>query len=458
MAAVRRPGAAPVLLTLACALPGCRKASDEASLRKREVLEFSAQLDGTRVTLYRVAKTAVRSLPPRDELQRLVAGRSELTREQWAELLAQGPLAVHKNRVGLFVVGAQLREAAYAGALVGAAVLAAKGGGRLAGDPFDVPAFALPRTGSPFASPVAFYSECRDMLADDEDRYPTLCVSMLPGPLHRAARERREIFAKAPFERLASPAFEHLALGCAWVSFQPALALYELQRARGEELQPLEAGVLRAARTALFVQNGWSYRALDELQALEQELPRIAQGAAELDRTVNAAEAQALLLGFVHLTRYQIYLRLERKADAERELALAGEQLKGQERLKAGGLLIAAKVLLDQGKYKQAAEQVRQAADALPGDARAQAELRELAARIERELPDSDAPADLIAFAARLLFRQVYELVVSADVRSWSEGFRDKSKEQLESWERSFPTTGELKEKGRELWRRLGGG
>lgn len=448
-----------MLLALACAPPACRKADDEASLRKREAAELDAQLDGAKVTLYRVAKTAVRSLPPRDELRRLLAGKDELTREQWAELLAQdAALAAHKNRVGLFVVGAQLREAAYAGALVGAAVLAARGGGRLAGDPFDVPAFALPRTGSPFASPVSFYRECRDMLADDEDRYPTLCVSMLPGPLHRAARERREIFAKAPFDRLASPAFEHLALGGAWMSLQPALALYELRRARSEELQPLEGGVLRAARTALFIQNGWSYTALDELQALEQELPRVAQGAAALDGSVTAPEAQALLAGFVHLTRYQIYLKLERQADAERELALAGEELKDQQRLKAGGLLIAAKVLLDQGKYKQAAEQVRQAAEALPGDARAQAELRELAARIERELPDSNAPADLVAFAARLLFRQLYELAVGPDVRSFTEGFRDRSREQLESWERAFPTRGELKEKGRELWRRLGGG
>src|SRR6185295_16392328 len=85
----------------------CRQATDEPSVRKRETAELAAQLGSTRVTLYRVSKTAVRSLPPRDDVQRMIAGQKELTREQWAERIARDPaLEAHKNRVGLFIVGA----------------------------------------------------------------------------------------------------------------------------------------------------------------------------------------------------------------------------------------------------------------------------------------------------------------------------------------------------------------
>lgn len=451
--------AAVLILALCLAASGCRKATDEASVRQREAGELRARLGVTKVTLYRAVKTAVRSLPPRDAVYRLVAGKAELTRDEWSALMEKEPaLSVYRQRVGLFVVGAHLREAAYAGALIGAAILAAKGGGRLVGDPSDLPVLQLPRTTNPFGSPVGFYRECKDVLADDEDRYPTLCASMLPGPLFEAARDRRDVFARPPFDRIALPAFEHLVLGCAWLGVQPDLALYELHRARLEDLRPIEAGIVRAARAVVFLKQKWHYHALDELAALEKELPEIGRSAAELDKSLDPKEAEAVLAGVVHLMRYEIYLALKRNDEAAKELEQAQVRLAGQERLKSGAHLIAAKVLLDQGKYKEAAVQVRLAADSLPGDAKMQAELRALAAEIERELPESNAPLDVLAFAVRLLLREAYRLAVSEEVVRWSEGFRDKAGEQIEAWEKSFPSTGELSEKGKELWRRLGPG
>src|SRR6185295_17376956 len=102
-------------------------------------------------------------------------------------------------------------------------------------------------------------------------------------------------------------------------------------------------------------------------------------------------------------------------------------------------------------------EQLRHAADAIPGDPKTQAELRDLATRIERELPDSNAPRDLIAFALRLVFRRLADLVVTDDVRHWADNFRDQSYAQLQGWERSFSSQDELKQKGRDLWQRLRG-
>jgi hypothetical protein len=446
-----------VVAALALALaPACRQAQDEASVRRREAQAIEGQLGSTRVRLYRALKTSVRSLPPRDELYRITAGREELTRDEWAALIEREPaLAPYNRRVGLLVVGAQVREAAYAGALVTAAVLAASAGGRLAGDPSDNPVLQLPRTRNPFGSPVAFYRECRDILADDEDRYPTLCVSMMPGTLHRAALERRGIFATPPFDRLAMPAFEHLALGCSWLTLQPVLALYELQRARVEDLSFLEAAVLHAARAALFNQSRWYYHALDELDALEREIPKLAAVAALVERETTPEQAEALMRGLLHLMRYQTYLGLEREADAAAELGRAETCLKGQERWKALGHMLAARTLLDKGQYKPAARELRLAADALPAEPETQARLRELAERMERELPDSSAPADVLAFAVRLVSREAARLAVGDDASRGAQGFRDRAQEQLAHWERAFPSTDELREQGRAWWRRL---
>ncbi len=72
----------PALLLLV--LLGCGKTRDEAAIRKEEQAAIDARLDAFKVTLYRVAKTSVRSLPPRDDVARWTAGRESMTREEWA--------------------------------------------------------------------------------------------------------------------------------------------------------------------------------------------------------------------------------------------------------------------------------------------------------------------------------------------------------------------------------------
>ncbi len=315
-------------LVLGLGLVGCT-AEDETAARKRETAEIEKKLGATKVTLYRVAKTAVRALPPRDRVRTLVAaaGKEELTRDEWIALLEKDPsLVTHKSRVGLFVAGANLREVAYAGVIAGAAVLAARGGGHMAGTA-ETP-FTLPRTPQPFGgSPTVFVTECRDILRDDEDRYPTLLSSFLPEELAIAARDKTGPFATGPLSRIAVPAVEHLALGAAWIAFNPDFALYEWARARAEDLAPLEEAVLRAGRAWLFTKAEWRYHALDELAALEARLPDVTRAAAELagaTPTAKPDEAVEALKAVLHLLRAENYHALGRKEDAERELAAAG--------------------------------------------------------------------------------------------------------------------------------------
>src|SRR5262245_45713241 len=93
-----------LLPVVVCAPSAWRQARDEASVRKREAQAIDAQIGSARVRLYRALKTSVRSLPPRDELYRVTAGREELTRDEWAALAEREPaLAGYRQRVGLLV-------------------------------------------------------------------------------------------------------------------------------------------------------------------------------------------------------------------------------------------------------------------------------------------------------------------------------------------------------------------
>jgi hypothetical protein len=476
VAAVLGAAAASVLFALGAGCPG---PEDEAAARARERAEVDARLGSAKVTLYRVAKTAVRSLPPRASVRALASGRAELTREEWAALLAASPdpaLARHRTRVGLFIVGAHLREAATAGAVVGAAVLAAKGGGRLtagaegqvslaAGAPGgDGPSvtgaagadlWQLPRTGSPFASPVAFVGECRELLDEDEDRFPTLVVSVLPEDLQRAAAARAAPFDAPPLDRVPLAAFEHLALGAAWLALEPSLALYELRRSEPGRLGAPEEVVLRAARATLYMKSEWRYQALDELDAAARRVPEVATASAALSGgEVAPAEAEAAVLGLLHIVRAENYLALGRKEDADRELAAASAKLEGKARLRGIAHLLAAKVHLDRGEYGRAAAEARLAAEAAPAGPERE-ELLALAAEIEKELPASTAPLDLVRFAGRRALEEAARIALGERVGAWAKGFRDRADAQVKEWEASFPSTDELRAKADELWSRL---
>ena len=145
----------------------------------------------------------------------------------------------------------------------------------------------------------------------------------------------------------------HMVLGCAWLAYQPDLALYELDRARTQDLTAIEEAIVRAARAMLFIKQDWHYHALDELAAIESRLPELGRSAAELDTSTAPAEAEAVMAGVLHLMRYQVYVSLKRNDDAARELALAEAGLRGHERLEAAGHMIAAKLLLDQRRSEE---------------------------------------------------------------------------------------------------------
>lgn len=441
------------LAVLATGCPG--KPETEEELRKRETVAIEGRVDSWKVTLYRALKTSVRALPPRDHVQRLTAGKKTLTREEWIALLESDPsLASYKNRAGFFVVGSQLREAGYASALTAVALLAAKGGGHLAG-PSD-PVLELPSTPHPFGSSVVFYGECKDLIGDDEDRYPTITIAMLPGDLAKAARERTGPFATSPLDRLAVNALEHTILGCAWLTVEPTLALYELTRARADELLPAEEAVLRVARAGLFVNERFPYHALDELAEIEKKKDEIGKALARLPREgEEMSDPAGTVAGLVHLGRVEIYSSMGKKDEATKELALAEASMKGSEHLRVALHLFAAKAHVDRNEFKKAADELRTAADALKTDAKKNEELRALAERIEKELPDSFGPVDLARWVVRILEADVRKRVVPAASTQLGEAFRDTSKKSVEELEKAFPSQEDVKAKALEGWKRL---
>lgn len=451
---------------LAAAAFGCGKPETEAAARARETQQLGDALGAWRVTLYRVAKTALRAAPPRGSVVALAAGRATMTREDWqAALDGDDALRPHRKRVGLFVASNALRDGVHAAVLVSLAVLAAKGGGRLAGglDPIVV---SLPSTPHPFGKPpdpAAFFRECKDLLQDDEDRYPTL--------LRGVWRVSKEALEEAPpgdalrrlYEHLGLPAFEHLVLGCGWEAARfPDLALYELERARPDGLLAAEELLLRAARTVRYREGKWHYHALDELAAFDARVPEAARMLAGLHPDApNAKKLELGMAGVAHHLRADVYKDQKRDAEANRELDVARAALAGTQ--DAGFLApalrcLAAKELLDRNRFKEAAAELRGAADLLLDDPKLQAELRESAATMERELPANLSPGELGRFAGRLLVRELSGGAVDASARDLVRSAREKVGEQLEAWEKSFPSTDALRDKARALWERRDSG
>jgi hypothetical protein len=429
-------------LALIAALAGfalsCRKTEDEAAIRKREAAEIESKVSSTKVGLYRAVKTSLRALPPSDAVRRAVEGKTELTRDEWATLLAADPvLAPHKDRVGVFVAGVRLREALLVSAHVLVAFAAAKAGGHVAG---GIEASPLPKTADPFGSPLQLAREVKALLADDEDTYPTLAVSLMPS----ATQEKiRAADARSLVGRLAVPAFEHVVLGLAWMELKPEFALYELRRADSAALLPVEQALLHGARMRRYLEGRWFYHALDELAAFEKVLPAFQESipGADGEDVLAAGTAVAAVL------RYQCYLSLKREADAKAELERAAAVVKDRERLKAVGHLIAAKVHVDAREFKKASAELRSAAELLPeGDPR-RAEILAVAKRIEEELPDSFAPADLAAFLWRQAWPRVSSSVVPAEVGEGARGLRGAVSAKVEEWEGKVPTLDDVREK-----------
>ncbi len=407
-------------LLLLLVVASCKKTEDEAARRAREQRELDVLLAQRKITLYRVAKTALRSLPPRDAVRAATAGKTELTRDEWAKLIEADPaLSVHKDRVGLFIVSVQLRESIIAGSTVLLALAAAKAGGRLAG-PADP--WTPPKTGSPFSSPADFVREARLILGDDEDRYATLAVGLLPAALKEAAEKLR----------LHIPAFEHVVLGLAWLKFKDEFACYELVRSDPAAHSTNEAALLRIGRAWIFTQHAWHFHSLDELGAV--------------------GPAEPVFVALAHSMRYSNFIALERPREADRELELARAAAGDKAELAALAHGLAAKNFIDRREYKKAAAELRVCAGLLPEPERTEG--LALADRIEKELPESLAPHHMVAFISRLLFREAASTVVDPRLAEWADGVRDRAHERVVSWEASFPSVDDVKDKASELWRR----
>ncbi len=438
----------PALALMALALLGCSKAKDEASIRKQEQEQIDARLDKFKVTLYRVAKTSVRALPPREDVARWTAGRESMTREDWQALAEKEPLlAPSKGRVGLLVAGLQLREGVRMAGFAAIAVLVSAAGGHAVGDgnPLHVPALD-----DPFGSPAVFYGECKDLLSHDEDEFPTLAASFLVLP---SAPEPDSLGA-----RLASPAFEHLVIGCAWLSQGGEFALYELDRSKPEELRPVEEAALRGARAFLYMKEKWHYHSLDELAALEKRAPEAAEWMAKNRKPpTEPAEEQAMILGMIKVLKYQNYEALGRKDDAARELASLEGTVKDSKQALAMAHLFRARILLDEHKFKECATELRKGAEALPADDPMRAEFLTAAERLEKELPDSLSPVDLLAFAVRLARREITRAAVPDAASSWAESVRGELDKRVTSWGEKFPSTDDVSSKARDLRNRLRG-
>ncbi|GEM_PF-6499612 len=438
----------PAVALVALALLGCSKTKDEASIRKLEQEEIEARLDKFKVTLYRVAKTSVRSLPPREDVARWTAGREAMSREDWLALAEKEPLlAPSKGRVGLLVAGLQLREGIRTAGLTATAVLLSAAGGHAVGDGQPL---HLPPLDDPFGSPVVFYGECKDLLAHDEDEFPTLAASLgvvpsAPAPLSLGAQ-------------LANPSFEHLLLGCAWFKLSVEFTLYELDRSKPEELQPVEEAALRGARAFLYMKEKWHYHSLDELAALEKRAPEAAEFMAKTQKPpAEPAEVQALILGMIKVLRYQNYEELGRKDDAARELASLEETVKDSKQALAMAHLFRARILLDEHKFKECAAELRKGAEALPADDPMRAEFLAGAEKLEKELPDSLSPVDLLVFAVRLARREITRAAVPDEATSWADSVRGELDGRVTSWGEKFPSTDDVASKARDLRNRLRG-
>lgn len=437
------PWALSVLLVV-----GCSKTKDEASIRKQEQAAIDDRLDSFKVTLYRVAKTSVRSLPPRDDVARWTEGRETMTREDWLALAGKEPLlAPSKGRPGLLVAGLQLREGIRTAGLLTFDVLVARCGGHAAGaaQPLRVPALD-----DPFGSPAVFYGECADLLAHDEDEFPTLAVSMGVVP----ARTDPDTLGA----RLANTAFEHLLLGCAWFVQSVELSLYELDRSKPEELKPVEEAALRGARALLYQKEKWHYHSLDELKALEERAPEAAAWIAKSRKPpIEPAEEQAMIVGMIKVLRYENYEALGRKEDAARELDALEGAVKDSQQARAVAHLFRARVLLDEHKFKEAGTEVRKAADAMPADDPMRAELLAAAEKLEKELPDSLSPADLLGFAVRLTRQEITRGAVPDEASGWAGSVRGEMEKRVTSWGDKFPSKDDVASKARDLRNRLRG-
>jgi hypothetical protein len=419
-------------------LSSCSKTEDEAAIRAREKRELESKLSETEITLYRVAKTALRSLPPRDAVRTAVGARTELPRDDWATLVEADPaLAAHKNRVGLFIVSVQLRELLIAGTVALVAVLAAKGGGHLAGAVAEP--WTVPKTPIPFTSPADFVRECRDILGDDEDRHPTLTVSLLPASVQQAIRDQSPEISAAIASRIASPAFEHLLLGLAWFKLKPEFALYELHRGDAATLAPLDAAVLRLARSWLYAENRWHYLALDDLGAV--------------DTAALQGDTKAVVDSLVHLQRYRNYEALGRKEDAAKALEVAKASGGNRSELAAAAHLLGAKIHLDRHEFKKCAGEIRAAAELMPEDKKAEAVA--IAEKLEKELPESLAPGHLVVWAWSLLFKAAADEAVDPRLATWADSVRDRLGERVAEWKQKMPAASELKDKAGELWQKV---
>jgi hypothetical protein len=281
---------------------------------------------------------------------------------------------------------------------------------------------------------------------------------MAPESLRVAIRDRPATStgnAALRLDRVFAPAFEHLALGCGLAALRPDLALYELRRARHEELQALEEVVLRGARSLVYMKAKWHYHALDELDALERRVPEAAATLALLGPAgvTRPGEEEALLAALVHVLRHPNLVALGREAEARRELEAAGARLKDRERLRAVGHLLTARLYLDDNEFKKAAAELKLAAEALERvDPKAAAEIRARAAEVERALPDSTRPGDLVAFAGRVLFAEVARATLGEDVASFAGAVQGRTNAQIEDWQKAFPSADELREKALGFW------
>lgn len=429
-------------------LLGCGKTRDEAAIRKEEQAAIDARLDAFKVTLYRVAKTSIRSLPARDDVARWTAGRESMTREEWAALAEKEPsLSPSKGRIGLLVAGLQLREAARTAGAVAIGVLAARCGGHLAGaaQPFHVPTLD-----DPFGSTSVFYGECKDLLSHDEDEFPTLAVALGIVPSSPAT--------DPVGLRLQSSAFEHLLLGCAWFTQSVEFSLYELDHARPEDLQAVEEVALRGARAFRYMKEKWHYHSLDELAAMEKRTPEAGKWMAEhRDPPIDSAEETAMIVAMIKVLRYQNYEALGQKEDAARELAALEETVKDSQRARAVAHVFRARVLLDERNFKEAAAELRKAAEAIPEDDPMRAEALSAAEKIEKELPDSLSPADLLVFAARMARREITGMAVPDEAARWADATRGEVEKRVTSWGDKFPSTDDVASKARALRDRLRG-
>jgi hypothetical protein len=467
------PGTPVVLGLLLLVSSGCgtRAVEDVAARRARESNELSRRLTGVKIGLYRVLKTAMRSLPRRTALRPLLGEARLDSTEGWMKLIdvlaRQDPaLARLRNRPGLFALGLALREALIVAAVGGVLVttLAALVGTVPTAfpeavrflDPRLLPGLEplpMPAAVSMPTSAAALYHECKDILADDEDRYRSLSATVLD--LDRLADT--DLGRRVPLLRLASADVEHLVFSLAWYLVRKGdLALYEVQQARREGMSPLEQALLELLQARLYADADLPLLAMDKVESLEsriQDVSRLLAGMGATDTGMR--HLPELLHGLLGLLKSEILTQIGRIEDAQKELLAAEERLRPVGAARGLVHLFMARRMFESHDFKNAVSEVRKAADAATGDPDLQARLRELAVRIESELPGSLGPVDLARYGCRLLLRKLFGDAAGSDVLAWGELVRNRLHAQMEAWKSGVPGVEDLNHQAAGLWERV---